>query len=214
MFVDKGAMYDGQRGDGKERTAVGRVTDRVVVLVAPIVRVPETRLPLLLSLPFIPSLLSRSTNDDAAEECQWRRPPPSCWFSYPLPMRKHPLEEHEDKKGYWALPRRGRVQRPIMRPLLALPTRHSLLGPTFALNWNSRKKGAEFNWRLWPSRGAPDEHTCSGFLPFIYRCPIVSFPPLSRPRIRPEASADVVSRGRLYFPMCAIYARAYLSSPF
>ena len=50
VFVDKGAMYDGQRGEGKERTAVGRVTDRVVVLVAPIVRVPKTR------LPFIPSL--------------------------------------------------------------------------------------------------------------------------------------------------------------
>ena len=125
VFVDKGAMYDGQRGEGKERTAVGRVTDRVVVLVAPIVRVPKTRLPFSLSLSFPLSLLSRSTNDDAAEECQWRRPPPSCWFSYPLPMRKHPLEEHEDKKGYWALPRRGRVQRPIMRPLLALPTRHS-----------------------------------------------------------------------------------------
>ena len=59
VFVDKGAMYDGQRGEGKERTAVGRVTDRVVVLIAPIVRVPKTRLVSLsfsLSLPFIPSL--------------------------------------------------------------------------------------------------------------------------------------------------------------
>ena len=44
VFVDKGAMYGGERGEGKERAAVGRVTDRVVVLVAPIVRVPKTRL--------------------------------------------------------------------------------------------------------------------------------------------------------------------------